>query len=105
VPHKFLSILLLAILLCGCKEKSAKPVSSAPIERYPLDGVILELDQQGHIAKIKHQKIGSWMEAMTMEFPVKDPAEFKTLSVGEHVTGTVFVQDLNYWIGEVRQVR
>ncbi|MGA3186856.1 MAG: copper-binding protein [Bryobacteraceae bacterium] len=101
MPHRFLSILLLAFALCACK----KPVSKAPIERYKLDGVIVALDPEGHIAKINGQKIEGYMEAMTMEYPVKDQSEFSPLHVGDHITATVFVQDLNYWIGEIHQVR
>ncbi len=65
----------------------------------------MRLDPAGHIAKIRHQKIVGWMEAMTMEFPVKDPHDFETLRVGDRIQATVFVQDLNYWIGEIHQVR
>jgi len=74
------------------------------VERYQLDGVILQLEPP-NIAKIKHQEIKGFMEAMTMEFPVKDAAEFATLHANDHITATVFVQGLNYWIGEIRQVR
>ena len=56
MPHRFLSILLLAFALCACK----KPVSKAPIERYKLDGVIVALDPEGHIAKINGQKIDTY---------------------------------------------
>ena len=44
MQHKFLSILLLALALCACKDKAARPVSNAPVERYQLDGVIVSLD-------------------------------------------------------------
>lgn len=80
-------------------------MSNAPIHEYKLDGVIVGLDSQGHIAKIKGEKIEGWMEAMTMEYPMKDRSEFAGLHVGDHITATVFVQDLNYSIGEIRQVR
>jgi len=102
MPHKFLSILLLAFALCACK---GKPASNAPIERYKLDGVIVSLDPQGHVAKIKGEKIGGWMEAMTMDYPVKDQSEFDSLHAGDRIAATVFVQDLNYWLGEIHQVR
>lgn len=105
MPHKVLSILLLALALCACKEKAAKPVSNAPIEKYKLDGVVVSLDPQGRIAKINGQKIEGWMEAMTMEYPVKEQSEFDKLHVGDHIAATVFVQDLNYWLGEIHQVR
>ena len=105
MPHKFFSIVLLAFALCACREKAPKPVSNAPIEKYKLDGVVVSLDPKAHIAKINGQKIEGWMEAMTMEYPVKDPQEFDKLHAGDHITATVFVQDLNYWLGEIHQVR
>jgi Cu/Ag efflux protein CusF len=103
MPHKFLSILLLTFALCACKQKSANPATNAPVERYKLDGIVVSLDPQGHTAKIKGEKIEGWMEAMTMEYPVKDG--FDALQVGDHVNATVFVQGLDYWLGEIHHVR
>jgi protein SCO1/2 len=105
VTHKFLPILLLAFALGGCKSKSTPPPSNVAVEKYKLDGVVVSLDPQAHIAKINGQKIEGWMDAMTMEYPLKDPAEFTSLHVGDHITATVFVQGLNYSLGEIHQVR
>jgi Cu/Ag efflux protein CusF len=105
MPHKFLFILLLVFALCACKEKQARPVSNAPIEKYKLDGVVVSLDAKGRIAKIDAKKIEGWMEAMTMDYPVKEQSDFAALHTGDHIDATVFVQDLNYWIGEIHQVR
>jgi protein SCO1/2 len=105
MPHKVFSILLLSFALCACKDKAAKKVSNAPIEQYHLTGVVVSLDPKAHIAKIDGQKIEGWMEAMTMEYPIKDEHEFGKLHVGDHITATVFVQDLNYWAADFHQVR
>lgn len=105
MTHKFTSILLLAVALCACKDKTAAPASNVPIERYKLDGVVLSLDAEGHTAKIKGEKIEGWMDAMTMEYPFRDRADFDALHVGDHITATVFVQGLNYSLGEIHQVR
>lgn len=91
--------------MCACKSKPAKTASNAPVEKYQLEGEVLALTPQGRIAKVKHQEIKGWMEAMTMEYPVKDPAEFDKLHVGDHITATVYVQHLNYWLGEIHPVR
>jgi Cu/Ag efflux protein CusF len=105
MPHKFLSILLLVLALCSCTNQQRKPVSNAPLEKYKFDGVVVSVDPKGHVAKINGQKIEGWMEAMTMDYPVKDQQEFDKLHAGDHIAATVFVQDLNYWLGEIHQVR
>jgi Cu/Ag efflux protein CusF len=102
MTHKFISIILLAIALCACKDKSA---SNSPIKQYKLDGVIVSLNPQGHIANIDARKVEGWMDAMTMDYPVKDAAGFDTLHVGDHITATLYAQDLNYWLGEIHHVR
>ena len=70
-----------------------------------MDGVVEQIDVKAHTAKIKHQEIKGWMEAMTMDYPVKDPAELEGLQVGEHITATVYVQGVNFSIGEIHPVR
>ena len=42
------------------------------------------------------------MKAMTMEFPVKDEAEFAKLSEGAKFEAKVHVQDLDYWLTEIK---
>jgi hypothetical protein len=56
MPHKFLSILLLALALCACTDKHG----FAPIEQYKLDGAIVSLDPKAHIARsmVKKSKAG-----------------------------------------------
>src|SRR5580693_1882673 len=68
MTHKLISILLLAIMLGACRDKSA---SNSPIKQYKLDGVVVSLNAQGHIANIDAQKVEGWMDAMTMDYPVK----------------------------------
>jgi len=65
-------------------------------------GEVVRLDANLKVALIKHEDIPGWMKAMTMEFPVKDQAEFNKLKVGDQITATVFVRDLDYWIGEIQ---
>jgi len=53
---------------------------------------------------IDGQKIEGWMDAMTMEYPVKNDADYQILRPGQHIQATVFVQGMNFWIGEIREV-
>jgi len=87
----------LLLLLAACQKDE-------PVRRYPLHGEVLRLDAQGKIAAIKHEKIGDWMEAMTMEFPVREASEFDKLRSGETINATVYVQGDHYWVAEIHEV-
>jgi Cu/Ag efflux protein CusF len=43
------------------------------------------------------------MDAMTMEFPVRDAAEFAKLRAGEKITATVHTRPdtFEYWISDI----
>jgi len=96
------------VLLAGCqlaslKEQAKEGAKDEPVRRYAMHGEVLRLDTQGKIAAIKAGKIGDWMEAMTMEYPVKDKTEFDKLRAGENINATVFVQGNSYWVGEIQE--
>ncbi|MCU1336284.1 MAG: electron transport protein SCO1/SenC [Bryobacterales bacterium] len=96
--------IVLFLLLAACRQATVKEeAKDEPLRHYPLHGEVLRLDAQGKIAAIKHEKIGDWMEAMTMEFPVKDQSEFDKLHPGEKINATVFVQGNSYWVGEIQE--
>ena len=92
--------LLLLMYAAGCSRADTKP-SGGSLQRYQLNGRIVRLADKGQSAVIRHQKIEGWMEAMTMEFPVKDEHEFRRLHPGDQIAATVFVRDMDYWIGEI----
>ena len=100
--HRLLVLALLAVAAACDRSPTPPQESKEPLKQYPMRGAVLRLDPQGHIATIKNEKIEGWMEAMTMDFPVKDPADFDKLHPGDAIQATVFVQGLNYWVGEVR---
>ena len=90
--------LLAAVTLAGCGAREE------PVKRYFLVGEVKALDPATQSATIKHEKIGDWMEAMTMEFPVRPDSEFAKLHVGDQIQATVMVQDQAFWVTTVRVV-
>jgi len=90
------TILLLAALCllaaCGHKELA---------KRYPMQGEVKALDPAAKTATIDAGKIGDWMEAMTMEYPVKPDSEFQKLHVGDRIQATVVVAGDIYYVTEV----
>ena len=91
-------ILCLAALLCACAQKD----KAAAAKRYPMQGEVKALDAQSKTATIAAGKIGDWMEAMTMEYPVKPDAEFQKLHVGDKIEATVVVEDPRYYVTDVK---
>lgn len=93
----FAIVVLLSGLSCG-----GNTATNAPIKKYPMRGQVQKLDSAARIATIRHDKIGDWMDAMTMDFPVRDAAEFAKLHTGDKLTATVYVQDTDFWIGGIQ---
>ena len=94
----------LFLLLAACQQSSVKEqAKDEPVKQYAMRGEVLRLDAQGKIAAIKSGKIEGWMEAMTMEYPVKDQAEFDKLRSGETIKATVYVQGNSYWVGDIHE--
>jgi Cu/Ag efflux protein CusF len=85
----------LLLLLAACGPKHV-------VKSYPMQGEIKALDASAHTATIAAGKIGDWMEAMTMEYPVKPDAEFQKLHVGDRIEATVIVGDPAYYVTEIK---
>ncbi len=89
------AVLLGCVLLAGCAKK--------PVEKqYKLTGDVVSLNAGTQTAVIKGDKIEGWMEAMTMDYPVKEKSDFAQLKVGDRITATVFVSDAGYHIGQIK---
>ena len=88
-------LVLWLLVLAGCAQKAAE-------KRYPMQGQITALDATTHTATIAAGKIGDWMEAMTMEYPVKPESEFQKLHVGDRIEATVIVGDPAYYVTEIK---
>ena len=86
-------------ILAGCTREKK---SNAPVKTYKLTGEVKRLEPDRLTAVIKHETIEGWMEAMTMEFPVRDKSEFAKLAEGQRLTAIVNVQDLDYWLTDIR---
>lgn len=88
-----LSAALVLGAACGKRE---------PIRQYKLRGKVVRLVPENRLAAIQHEEIKGWMEAMTMEFPVRDGSEFAKLKPGLQIEATVNVQDVDYWLSDIR---
>ena len=93
---KVILLAVLVLMLAGCGEKAPEA------KRYAIQGEVKAVDAAAKSATIAHGKIGDWMDAMTMEFPVKPDSDFVKLHVGDRMEGTVVVQDLKFYVTDVK---
>ena len=89
------TVLLLALTLAGCGAKDQT-------KRYAMEGEVKALDPAAKTATIAAGKIGDWMDAMTMEYPVKPDAEFQKLHAGDRIQATVVVDGDKYYVTDVK---
>jgi Cu/Ag efflux protein CusF len=90
-----LSALAITFAACGRKVQP---------KRYQLQGEIKDLNAATGNATISAGQIGDWMGPMTMEYPIKPDAEFAKLHVGDQIQATVVVNDLKYFVTDVKVV-
>jgi len=91
-------LLALALALTG----SGSPPKA---KTYPMQGEIKALNAGSKSATIAAGKIGGWMEAMTMDYPVKPDAEFQKLHVGDRIEAKLVVEEEKYYVTEVKVVK
>ena len=88
---------VVALWIAGC-QRSPAPQSA---QEYQMRGEVVGLDPSSQTATVKAGKIEGWMEAMTMEYPIKDKQAFTHLKVGEKIRAKIRVQGTEYWIATV----
>lgn len=96
------STMILMALLAGCS--GGEPESTEPVEVYDVRGEVTRVNAEDQTATVKHEDIEGWMKAMTMEFPVKEKADFEKLAEGVKFEAKVHVQDLDYWLAEIKVI-
>jgi len=96
---KLLTCLICALMLAGCQRNPAPQ----PTKEYQTRGEGMSVEPAAQTATVKSGKVEGWMEAMTMEYPVKDKAEFSKLKAGEKIQAKILVQGTDYWISSINE--
>jgi Cu/Ag efflux protein CusF len=63
----------------------------------------VRLDPTTNLASIHNETVEGWMSEMTMEYPVEDRNEYRSLYKGEKITATVNVTSEGYWLTNVKE--
>ena len=96
------TILLLAVLAVSCT--SEKRPASEQRTTYQVKGVIKEITPDRMQARIDHENIPGYMEAMTMMFDVKNSNELANLQPNDQVAFRMIVTEDDGWIDQVKKI-
>lgn len=88
--------LLVGLLTTACSPK--KPKATAGAKQYELKGKIVSADKANHKVTIAHEKIGDYMEAMTMPFTLTDDWVYGDLTPGAQIQATLVVDQGMSWL-------
>ena len=98
----FILFLSLVFLFSNCKTTVDNQTSAA--KRYPLKGKVVAVDKAAKKAKIDHEKIEGYMDAMTMEFPVHADWVWDDLAPGSEIKAELVVDSTAkepYWLENI----
>lgn len=77
----------------GCQSRRELPPGAGTSKHYPIRGTVVTVEPAkgtttGRVV-LKHETIPGFMEAMTMAYPVEDPAALGELHPGDRMTATL----------------
>ena len=98
-------ILLIFVLTAfsACQKQDAKQAADTA-KRYPLRGKVVSVDKAKKKATIEYEAIPGFMEAMTMDFPIRENWVWENLSPGAEVHAELVVDstaDEPYWLEKI----
>jgi len=100
------AVVLLVVAVVACSRPAPpKPVSEPGEKVYALKGKIVSRDAGEQSVRVNHEAITGFMEAMTMDYPVRGTTVQQLPPDGTPVTATLHVHDDKYWLSDVKPTR
>ena len=88
---------LLVLPACRSREEAA-PRPAAAEQRFPLTGVVMSRDLVGGEARVAHDAIPGFMDAMTMSFAVRPREALNDVEPGDRIRATLVVAGARSWL-------
>ncbi|MEO8042418.1 MAG: SCO family protein [Acidobacteriota bacterium] len=102
---RYLTLMLLSIFLFNaCQKAAVDQTASTSAKRYQLKGKVVSVDRDKKRAKIDHEAIEGYMDAMTMEFPVHEDWVWDDLVPGAEIRAELVVDSSAkdpYWLEKI----
>lgn len=102
--RNFLFVIVLSLFFSSCQKPAETPETASEVKRYPLKGKVVSVDKANKKAKIDHEKIAGFMDAMTMDFPIHEDWVWGELQPGVSIQAELVV-DMSakepYWLEKI----
>ena len=103
---RYLFLLLsLGLFFTACQKPPIKqPIASPDAKIFTLKGKIVSVDKAKQTAKINHEPIPNYMEAMTMDFPIYNDDILNTLTKDSEIKADLVVDKGAFWLENINVV-
>lgn len=101
---RYAILLLTAVFFTASCQSAETTTASADAKRYPIKGKVISVDRDKKKAKIDHEEIPGFMEAMTMDFPIHEDWVWEDLTPGSEIRAELVVDssaDEPYWLEKI----
>jgi protein SCO1/2 len=95
---------VLLVFACAKAKREPKPLSEPGEKVYMLKGVIIGRDLADNTLRVDHEEIPGYMEAMTMDYPVRGATVSALPSDKTRVEARLHVHDEQVWLTDVRRL-
>ncbi|HQU86809.1 MAG TPA: SCO family protein [Pyrinomonadaceae bacterium] len=102
---RYLILFLTAVLLFTACQKQETQKASENAKRYPFKGTIVSVDKTKKKAKIEHEEVKGFMDAMTMDFPIHEDWVWDDLVPGVGIQADLVVDNAGkdpYWLEGIK---
>jgi hypothetical protein len=103
--QKVAAVVVAALLLFACaKSKPARPLSEPGETIYSLRGVVVGRDVADNTLRVDHEQIPGYMEAMTMDYPVRGVAVGTLPPDKSRVEARLHVHEERVWLTDIKRL-
>jgi protein SCO1/2 len=97
-----ISFVLFAFLITSCQRQTVQ-APSADAKHYPFKGKVISVDKAAKKATIDHEDIPGYMDAMTMDFPIREDWVWDELKPGSEIRAELVVDNPNaqFWLDKI----
>lgn len=101
---RYLAFILFSVFVLTACTQSATQTPPVEAKRYALKGKVLSVDREKKRAKIDHEAVEGYMDAMTMEFPIHEDWVWDDLTPGSEIRAELVVDSSAkepYWLEKI----